>query len=38
VLKNFPTQDALLADLDGLGRAAEYTALDYYWVLKYEVR
>jgi demethylmenaquinone methyltransferase/2-methoxy-6-polyprenyl-1,4-benzoquinol methylase len=38
VLKNFPTQDELVADLDGLGGAAEYTALDYYWVLKYEVQ
>ena len=38
VLKNFPTKDALLADIDGLGAAAEYTALDYYWLLAYEVK
>jgi ubiquinone/menaquinone biosynthesis C-methylase UbiE len=38
VLKNFPTEDELLADIDGLGNAAEYTALDYYWLLAYEVR
>jgi demethylmenaquinone methyltransferase/2-methoxy-6-polyprenyl-1,4-benzoquinol methylase len=38
VLKNFPTKDELLADIEGLGTAAEYTALDYYWLLKYEVR
>jgi demethylmenaquinone methyltransferase/2-methoxy-6-polyprenyl-1,4-benzoquinol methylase len=38
VLKNFPTEDELLADIQGLAEAAEYTALDYYWLLKYEVR
>jgi hypothetical protein len=38
VLKNFPTEDELLADIEGIGTAAEYTALDYYWLLKYEVR
>ena len=38
VLKNFPTEEELLADIEGIGAAAEYTALDYYWLLKYEVR
>lgn len=38
VLKNFPTREELLADIDGLAVAAEYSALDYYWVLKYEVK
>jgi SAM-dependent methyltransferase len=38
VLKNFPREDELLADIEGLGAAAEYIALDYYWLLKYEVR
>jgi demethylmenaquinone methyltransferase/2-methoxy-6-polyprenyl-1,4-benzoquinol methylase len=38
VLKNFPTKDELLDDIEGLGDAADYTALDYYWLLKYEVR
>jgi demethylmenaquinone methyltransferase/2-methoxy-6-polyprenyl-1,4-benzoquinol methylase len=38
VLKNFPTKDELLADISGLGAAAEYTAFDYYWLLRYEAR
>ena len=38
VLKNFPTEEELLADIEGIGEPAEYTALDYYWLLKYEVR
>jgi len=37
VLKNFPTEAELNADIRGLGTAVEYTALDYYWLLKYEV-
>ena len=37
VLKNFPTEAELIADISGAGTAIEYTALDYYWVLKYEV-
>ncbi|MDB5863265.1 MAG: hypothetical protein JWO70_1071 [Betaproteobacteria bacterium] len=37
VLKNFPTQAELVAELGGSGTGIEYTALDYYWVLKYEV-
>jgi len=37
VLKNFPKEDALLADIRGVGVAAHYTTLEYYWVFKYEV-
>ncbi len=37
VLKNFPAQAELIADISGAGTAIEYTALDYYWVFKYEV-
>ena len=37
VLKNFPTEAELIADVKGAGTAFEYTALDYYWVFKYEV-
>lgn len=38
VLKNFPTEAELRADLGDLGTAVEYTALDYYWLFKYAVR
>lgn len=38
VLKNFPTEAELRADIAGVGTAAEYTALDYYWVFKYVAR
>jgi len=37
VLINFPTEAELNADILGLGTAVEYAALDYYWLLKYEV-
>jgi demethylmenaquinone methyltransferase/2-methoxy-6-polyprenyl-1,4-benzoquinol methylase len=37
VLKNFPTEDELRHDVRGLGREIEYTALEHYWVFKYEV-
>lgn len=37
VLKNFPTKDELVGDIGGAGTAIEYTEVDYYWVLKYEV-
>jgi demethylmenaquinone methyltransferase/2-methoxy-6-polyprenyl-1,4-benzoquinol methylase len=35
VLKNFPAQAELLADVAGRGANAEYIALDYFWALKY---
>jgi demethylmenaquinone methyltransferase/2-methoxy-6-polyprenyl-1,4-benzoquinol methylase len=38
VLKNFPTEAELMADVRDVGIAVEYTALTYYWVLKYEVQ
>lgn len=37
VLKNFPSEAELIADLGGAAVAIEYTELDYYWLLKYEV-
>lgn len=37
VLKNFPSEAELVADLQGNGRAVEYTELEYYWMLKYEL-
>lgn len=37
VLKNFPREDALAADIRGLGVAPQYTALEYFWIFKYEV-
>ena len=38
VLKNFPTESELQADLGARGEAVEYTALDYFWLFKYVVR
>jgi len=35
VLKNFPSEAELVAEIRGDGTAVEYTALEYYWVLKY---
>ena len=37
VLKNFPDETELAAALGERARAVEYTALEYYWLLKYEV-
>jgi hypothetical protein len=37
VLKNFPTKAELVADVEAYATAVEYTALEYYWVLKYEI-
>jgi demethylmenaquinone methyltransferase/2-methoxy-6-polyprenyl-1,4-benzoquinol methylase len=37
VLKNFPTEAELVAEIGDLGTAIEYTALEYYWLLKYQV-
>jgi SAM-dependent methyltransferase len=37
VLKNFPTEAELVSDIGGNGTAIQYTALDYYWLLKYEL-
>jgi protein-L-isoaspartate O-methyltransferase len=36
VLKNFPTEEILEADVASSARNARYTALDYYWVFRYE--
>ena len=36
VLKNFPTEAGLAADVAGIGENARYTALEYYWVFTYE--
>lgn len=38
VLKNFPPQAELLTDIGADAVGVEYTALDYYWVMKYEFR
>ena len=37
VLKNFPDEAELVAEIGAAGTAVEYTALDYYWLLKYEL-
>lgn len=37
VLKNFPTEAELTADLRSDASAVEYMELDYYWVLRYEL-
>jgi SAM-dependent methyltransferase len=37
VLKNFPSEDELRTEIEGVATAVEYTALGYYWLLKYEV-
>ena len=37
VLKNFPTEAELVSEIGSQGTAIEYTELEYYWVLKYEV-
>ena len=37
VLKNFPSESELVADIGADGTAFEYTALEYYWLFKYEV-
>ena len=36
VLKNFPDEAELIAEISDYGTAVEYTALEYYWLLKYE--
>jgi ubiquinone/menaquinone biosynthesis C-methylase UbiE len=36
VLKNFPTEDELRADVAAFGRNMRYTALQYYWLFRYE--
>jgi hypothetical protein len=38
VLKNFPAEAELRADVAAFGRNVAYTALRYYWLLSYEKR
>ena len=38
VLKNFPTEGELRADVADVATGLEYVELDYYWVLRYEGR
>jgi demethylmenaquinone methyltransferase/2-methoxy-6-polyprenyl-1,4-benzoquinol methylase len=38
VLKNFPAEDGLRADIAAFGRHMRYTALQYYWLFSYEMR
>jgi ubiquinone/menaquinone biosynthesis C-methylase UbiE len=35
LLKNFPTEDELRADMEGLGARVRYQAWQYYWALEY---
>ncbi len=38
VLKNFPTEQALVADVAHCAHRASYRALDYYWIFRYAFR
>ena len=38
VLKNFPTEQALVADVAACAHEASYRALDYYWIFRYVFR
>jgi len=38
VLKNFPSESQLRADLAPYARALSYRALEYYWLLEYELK
>ena len=38
VLKNFPSEQQLVADVAGCWNSARYTALEYYWLFSYETR
>ena len=38
VLKNFPAEHELRADVDAFGRNVQFTSLQYYWLLRYEKR
>jgi demethylmenaquinone methyltransferase/2-methoxy-6-polyprenyl-1,4-benzoquinol methylase len=38
VLKNFPTEDQLRADLASHARSFAYRALEYYWLAEYELK
>jgi SAM-dependent methyltransferase len=37
VLKNFPGEEDLRSEIEGLAGGIEYIELEYYWLLKYEV-
>jgi demethylmenaquinone methyltransferase/2-methoxy-6-polyprenyl-1,4-benzoquinol methylase len=37
VLKNFPTESELRADLAPHARSLSYRALEYYWLAEYEL-
>ena len=36
VLKNFPSEAELVADVAGVGQNPQFTALQYYWLFTYE--
>jgi ubiquinone/menaquinone biosynthesis C-methylase UbiE len=36
VLKNFPSEAALVSDIAGVGQNPRFTALQYYWLFTYE--
>ncbi len=38
VLKNFPTEEQLMRQVEGFGTNCRYTALDYYWLFTFEAR
>jgi len=38
VLKNFPSEPELRAEVAGFGQNVQFTALQYYWLLYYEKR
>ena len=38
VLKNFPTEQTLVADVSHCARGAHYALLDYYWLFQYVFR
>ena len=36
VLKNFPTEAALISDIAGVGQNSRFTTLQYYWLFTYD--
>jgi demethylmenaquinone methyltransferase/2-methoxy-6-polyprenyl-1,4-benzoquinol methylase len=38
VLKNFPSEQQLIAEVAAFAKNASYTALDYYWLFSYHIK
>jgi demethylmenaquinone methyltransferase/2-methoxy-6-polyprenyl-1,4-benzoquinol methylase len=38
VLKNFPTQSALIEIIEGIGRKPQYRMLENFWIFLYETK